>query len=33
LQELAKTLLELSIDKTSSAILHGELIDLDGVKT
>ena len=33
LQELAKTLLELSIDKTSAAILHGELIDLDGVKT
>ena len=33
LQELAKTLLELNIDKTSAAILHGELIDLDGVKT
>ena len=33
LQELAKTLLELNIDKTSVAILHGELIDLDGVKT
>ena len=33
LQELAKTLLELNIDKTSAAILHGELINLDGVKT
>ena len=33
LQELAKTLLELNIDKTSVAILHGELIDLNGVKT
>ena len=33
LQELAKTLLELNIDKTSAAILHSELIDLDGVKT
>ncbi len=33
LQELAKTLVELNIDKTSVAILHGELIDLDGVKT
>lgn len=33
LQELAKPLLELSIDKTSEAILYGELIDLDGVKT
>ena len=33
LQELAKSLLELSIDETSAAILHGELIDLDGVKT
>ena len=33
LQELAKTLLELNIDKTSAAILHGELIDLNGVKT
>ena len=32
-QELAKTLLELNIDKTSAAILHGELIDLNGVKT
>ena len=31
LQELAKTLLELSIDETSAAILHGELIDLDGL--
>ena len=33
LQELAKTLLELKIDETSAAILHGELIDLDGFKT
>jgi hypothetical protein len=33
LQELAKTLLKLNIDKTSVAILHGELIDLNGVKT
>ena len=33
LQELAKILLELNIDKTSVAILHGELINLDGAKT
>lgn len=33
LQEIAKTLVELNIDKTSAAILHGELIDLDGVRT
>ena len=31
LQELAKTLLELTIDETSAAILHGELIEMKGV--
>ena len=33
LQELAKTLVELNIDKTLAAILQGELIDLNGVRT
>ena len=31
LQELAKTLLELTIDETSAAILHGELMEIKGV--
>ena len=31
LQELAKTLLELTIDETSAAILHGELLEMKGV--
>lgn len=33
LQELEKTLVELNIDKTLAAILQGELIDLNGVRT
>ena len=31
LQELSKTLLELTIDETSAAILHGELLEMKGV--